>query len=60
MRQRHRQKEQQAPCGESDVGLDPGSPGSGPGLKVMLNRHIPICADVMLIAFMDSVHLGRL
>ena len=23
---------------EPDVGLDPGSPGSGPGLKVALNR----------------------
>ena len=30
-RQRHRQREKQAPCGEPDVGLDPGSPGS-PGL----------------------------
>ena len=36
--QRHRQKEKQTPCGESDVGLDPGSPGSGPGLKAALNR----------------------
>ena len=25
--------EKQAPCREPDVGLDPGSPGSGPGLK---------------------------
>ena len=32
-RQRHGQKEKQAPCREPDVGLDPGSPGSGPGLK---------------------------
>ena len=36
-RQRHGQREKQAPCRESDVGLDPGSPGSGPGLKVALN-----------------------
>ena len=28
-RQRHRQREKQAPCREPDVGLDPGSPGSG-------------------------------
>ena len=35
-RQRHRQ-EKQAPCKEPDVELDPGSPGSGPGLKVALN-----------------------
>ncbi|XP_072690185.1 tRNA wybutosine-synthesizing protein 3 homolog isoform X1 [Canis lupus baileyi] len=32
-RQRHRQREKQAPCREPDVGLDPGSPGSGPGLQ---------------------------
>ena len=37
-RQRHRQREKQAPCREPDVGLDPGSPGSRPGLKVVLNR----------------------
>ena len=30
--------EKQAPCREPDVGLDPGSPGSRPGLQVML-RH---------------------
>ena len=32
-RPRHRQREKQAPCREPDVGLNPGSPGSGPGLK---------------------------
>ena len=34
-RQRHRQRERekQAPCRESDVGLDPGTPGSGPEPK---------------------------
>ena len=37
-RQRHRQREKQAPCRESDLGLDPGSPGSRPGLKAVLNR----------------------
>ena len=36
-RQRHRQREKQAPCREPDVGLDPGSPGSRPELKVALN-----------------------
>ena len=36
--QRHRQRERQAPCREPDVGFDPWSPGSGPGLKVALNR----------------------
>ena len=30
-RQRHRQRERQAPCREPDAGLDPKSPGSGPG-----------------------------
>ena len=33
----HRQREKQAPCGEPDVGLNPGSPGSCPGLKAALN-----------------------
>ena len=36
--QRHKQREKQAPCRDPDVGLDPGSPGSHPGLKVTLNR----------------------
>ena len=29
-KQRHRQREKQAPCGEPSVGLDPGTPGSHP------------------------------
>ena len=37
-RQRHRQKEKQAPGREPDMGLDPRSPGSGPGLKAALNH----------------------
>ena len=32
-RQGHRQREKQDPCGEPDVGLDPGTPGSCPGPK---------------------------
>ena len=32
-RQRHRQRKKQAPCKEPDVGLNPGAPGSCPGLK---------------------------
>ena len=32
-RQRHRHREKQAPCRESDVGLDPGTPGSRPEPK---------------------------
>ena len=37
-RQRHRQREKQAPRREADAGLDPGSPGSRPGLQAALNR----------------------
>ena len=37
-RERERQKEKQAPCREPDVGLSPGTPGSCPGLKAVLNR----------------------
>ncbi|XP_038299427.1 uncharacterized protein LOC119867064 isoform X1 [Canis lupus familiaris] len=36
-RQRHSQREKQAPCREPDMGLDPGTPGSHPGLKTVLN-----------------------
>ena len=36
--QKHKQREKQAPCREPDVGLNPGSPGSGPGLKAALNH----------------------
>ena len=36
--QRHKQREKQAPCREPDMGLDPGSPGSCPGLKAVLNH----------------------
>ena len=32
--QRHRQREKQVPCKEPDMGLDPGTPESQPGLKV--------------------------
>ena len=36
-RQRHRQREKQASYKEPDVGLNPGSPGSRPGLQAALN-----------------------
>ena len=36
-KERHRQREKQAPYREPDVGLDPGSPGSHPELQVALN-----------------------
>ena len=32
-RQRHRQREKQAPCWEPNAGLDPGTPGLCPGPK---------------------------
>ena len=35
---RERQSEKQAPCKDPDVGLNPESPGSGPGLKTVLNH----------------------
>ena len=37
-RQRHRQREKKAPGKKPDMGLDPGSLGSRPGLKAVLNR----------------------
>ena len=37
-RKRHKQREKQAPHRMPDMGLDPGSPRSHPGLKVALNR----------------------
>ena len=37
-RQRHRQREKQASYREADMGLDPGSPGSHPGLQGALNH----------------------
>ena len=47
-RQRHRQREKQAPCREPDVGLDPGSPGSGPEPK----------ADAQPLSPPGTLHLG--
>ena len=32
------ERKKQAPCWEPNVGLDPRSPGSGPGPKAVLNR----------------------
>ena len=39
--QRLRQREKQAPCREPDVGLNPRSPGSCPGLKAAVNAEPP-------------------
>ena len=51
-RQRHRQREKQAPCREPDVGLDPGSPGSRPGLQATLNR---CTAGAALFSFVNKI-----
>ena len=37
-RERERQREKQTPCREPDMGLDPWSPGSPPGLKAVLSH----------------------
>ena len=37
-RGRNTDREKQAPCRKPDVRLDPGSPGSHPGLKAAQNR----------------------
>ena len=46
-RGRDRQREKQAPRREPDVGLDPGSPRSGPGLKAgakpLSHLSCPLC-----------------
>ena len=47
-RQRHRQREKQTPCREPNVGLDPGSPGSCPGLQAALNHCTTGAAQVPL------------
>ena len=36
--QRHRQREKQAPCKETDVGLDPRTPGSALSQRQTFNR----------------------
>ena len=58
VRQRHRQK--QAPCREPDVGFDPRSPGSGPGLKAALNRWATLAAPLQFfyVAPPSSYHLA--
>ena len=44
-RERDRQREEQGPYREPDVGLDLGSPGSRPGLKVVLSH--PGCPKLL-------------
>ena len=47
-RQRHRQREKKALCKEPYIGLDPGSPGSWPGLKVALSHWANQAAWILL------------
>ena len=48
--ERVRQTEKQAPCREPDMGLDPGTPGSRPGLKAgaKLQSH-PVIPEMYLL-----------
>ena len=48
-----REREKQAPGGEPDVGLDPESPGSGPGLKAVLNHWATRAALIHLMILLD-------
>ena len=49
-RQRHRQREKQALCRETDVGLDPGIPGTRPELKAgTLTAEPPRCPHIGLL-----------
>ena len=54
-RQRHRQREKQAPCREPDVGLDPRTPGSRPGLKadaqLLSHPGIPTILSLYMIRY---------
>ena len=52
--QTHRQREKQAPCREPDVGLDPGSPGSHPGLKAVAKPLSHRGCPVAIISIRDK------
>ena len=65
--ERERQREKQAPCREPDVGLDPGTPGSRPGLKagvqLLSNPGIPkviIYKQSTMTDFQHSEKLDRI
>ena len=52
-RERHRQREKQAPCREPDAGLDLGTPGSCPGWKAdaqpLSHPGIPSPEDILKV-----------
>ena len=60
-KQRHRQREKQTPCRESDVGLDPGTLGSRPELKadaqLLIHPGVPVFwfLNSFDIQFLDEV-----
>ncbi|CAD7681778.1 unnamed protein product [Nyctereutes procyonoides] len=56
-RQRHRQREKQAPCREPDAGLDPGSPGSHPG-GPGIQSHMGLPAGSLLLLLPVSASLS--
>ena len=60
-RQRHRQREKQAPCGEPDAGLDPGNLGSGSELKAGAKplSHPDVPSDSFLLKFLSWRNLSR-
>ena len=58
-RQRHRQREKQTPRREPDMGFNPRSPGSGPGLKVGQTTKPPGLPKEDLLKE-DSTSLGSL
>ena len=46
-------RDKQAPCREPDVGLNPGTPGSCPGLKLVLN----ICPILLYFIYNYTVYI---
>ena len=54
-KQGHRQREKQAPYREPDMGFDPGTPGSHPGLKVALNRRATRAAQVFIFKIFKKI-----
>ena len=57
-RERKRQREKQAPCREPNVGPDPGSPESRPGLKAAGPPRDPMTSYYFFLRFYLFIH-GR-
>ena len=59
--QRHREREKQAPCREPNVGLDPGTTGSRPGLKAgakpLSHPGIPLFIFIIRKKIVDVLHV---